>query len=260
MRKSILSILVLIAIVAGCSSIGNIRKENAEDQYEVARKLYDRGKYFQAAEAFRLMIFNFSGVSYIDSVQYFLGMCYFNDREYILGVAEFKRLVKNFPQSSLADDGQFMIGKSYYLAAPNNIGLDQTETYTAITELQNFVEDFPDSPLLDEGKQLLAECRAKITKKLYESGLQYYKMGMHQAARVYFEDIISERQSPEWRGCSLYLLAEMDIKEHKYADAALKLNNFLQTFPGHKWEHKAKKKLEEIQSEVDQSAVASDTI
>lgn len=260
MRRSILAILVLIAIIAGCSSIGNVRQDNAEDQYAVAKKLYDRGKYFNAAEAFRLMIFNYSGVSYIDSVQYLLGMCYFNDHEYILAVAEFKRLVKNFPQSSLADDGQFMIGKCYYLAAPDNTGLDQSETYTAITELENFVEDFPQSPLIDEGKQLLAECNAKITKKLYESGLQYYKMGMRPAARVYFEDIISERQSPEWRGCALYMLAEIDIKEHKYTDAALKLNNFLQTFPGHKWAKKAREKLEEVQTEADQSAVASDTI
>jgi outer membrane protein assembly factor BamD len=260
MRKSIISILILIAVVAGCSTIGNVRKDNAVDQYEVARKLYDRGKYFQAAEAFRLMIFNYSGVSYIDSVQYLLGMCYFNDEEYILAVAEFRRLVKNFPQSSLADDGQLMIGKCYHLAAPDNTGLDQSETFTAITELENFVEDFPQSPLLSEGKQLLAKCKAKITKKLYESGLQYYRMGMDKAARVYFEDIISEHQSPEWRGCALYMLAEIDIKEHKYADAALKLSNFLQTFPGHKWEKKAREKLEEVQSEADESAVASDTI
>jgi len=260
MHRSFLAIVILILIVAGCSSIGNIRKDNAEDQYETARSLYERGKYFQAAEAFRLMIFNYSGVSYIDSVQYFLGMCYFNDYDHILAVSEFRRLVKNFPKSPLADDGQLMICKCFYLAAPNNTGLDQTETHTAITEIKNFIEDFPQSPLIEEAQVMLAECRGKITKKLFESGQQYYRMGMYTSARVYFEEIVAEYESPQWRGCALYLLAEIDAKQDKYADAELKLNNFLQAFPGHKWEKKARSKLEKIQSETDHSPVASDTI
>ena len=120
MRNFILFVTVLTLLVVGCSSTGKLTKDNAEDQYATAQDLYERGKYYQAAEAFRLIVFNYSGVSFIDSVQYYLGMCYYNDEDYILAVAEFRRLTRNFPHSSLADDGQLMIGKCYYLSAPKN--------------------------------------------------------------------------------------------------------------------------------------------
>jgi len=258
MRIRVPVFLLLILIVAGCSNIGNVRRENPEDQYEVARSLYDRGKYYHAGEAFRLMLFNFSGVSYIDSVQYYLGMCYFHDEDYILAASEFRRLVKNFAQSSLADDGQLMIGKCYFLASPENVGLDQTDTYTAISEFENFVEDFPNSDLIPEANELLRECRGKIAKKEYKTGEQYFRMGMNGSARVYLEHVVTDSESLEWRGRSLYILAEIDEKEEKYDDAVAKLTNFLQAFPGHEWENKAKSKLEKIKS-LSGGSVASDS-
>lgn len=257
MRNFILFVTVLTLLVVGCSSTGKLTKDNAEDQYATAQDLYERGKYYQAAEAFRLIVFNYSGVSFIDSVQYYLGMCYYNDEDYILAVAEFRRLTRNFPHSSLADDGQLMIGKCYYLSAPKNTGLDQSDTYTAISELENFIEDFPQSELIGEAEELLAKCNARIAEKTFKSGEQYYKMGMHKAARVYLESVVTDFESPEWRGCALYVLARMDRKEEKYEDSEAKLTNLLQTFPGHKWEHKAEKLLEKVHEQRGTSQQAS---
>jgi outer membrane protein assembly factor BamD len=256
MRLSLVIFLVLL-LVAGCASTKKIGKGTADEQYELARKLYERGKYTDAEEAFRLLVFNHSGVSYIDSVQYFLGMCYFDDEYYILAVSEFRRLVKNFPHSTLADDGQLMIGKSYYLSAPGNVGLDQSDTYTAVTELENFIEDYPQSPLIDEATSLLRECKSKIAHKIYKSGEQYYKMGMKTAARVYLEEVVTDFESPEWRGCALYLLAKIDQSEDKLEDSEAKLTNLLREFPHHKWERKAENLLEDVRDDLGRSSSAS---
>lgn len=246
-------ILILLMIAAGCSSVGKINKDNAEDQYATAKKLYDEGKYYHAAEAFRLMIFNFSGVSYIDSVQYYLGMCYFSDEDYILAVSEFKRLARNFPYSPLADDAQLKVGECYYMNAPDNVGLDQTDTYAAISELENFIEDYPNSSLLQEATGLLDKCRARIAQKTYKNGEQYYKMGNYRSARIYLERVVTDFTSEEWRGCALYKLAEIDAKEEKYEDAAAKLSNLITTFPGHKWEEDAQELLQEVQTKAGDS-------
>jgi outer membrane protein assembly factor BamD len=259
MLKSGLLAFLGIVLFAGCSSVGNLRRDSAQDQYELARELYARGKYYNAAEAFRYVIFNFSGVSYIDSVQYYLGMCYYNDEDYILAVAEFRRLVQSFPQSTLADDGQFMIGKCYYLSAPDNVGLDQTDMYTAISELENFVEDYPQSPLMAEGSDLLLQCKGRIAQKTFKAGEQYYRMGMHEAARIYLQSVVTDFEHAEWRGCSLFLLAKLDEDEGKLADAESKLLNFIQEFPGHKWEKKAKDELEGIRIRSSSESVASES-
>ena len=261
MNKSIVTavlLLILIASLVGCSSTGSLRQDSAEDQYELAKNLYERGKYYKAADAFRVVIFNYSGVSYIDSVQYYLGMCYFNDDDYILAVAEFRRLVRNFPHSPLADDAQLMIAKCYYLSAPKNIGLDQSDTYTAITELENFIEDFPQSPLLNEANELLNLCRSKIAKKIFKNGEQYYKLGNYKSARIYLEKVVTDFQSSEWRGCALYLLAAIDEKQNKFEDAEAKLANFLEVFHGHKWEKKATSKLDKIRTKLGNTSARSD--
>jgi outer membrane protein assembly factor BamD len=259
MNRAILITTILFLLLAGCSSTIGVRQDTAEGQYAKAMDLYNRGKYYHASEAFRLLIFNYSGVSYIDSVQYYLGMCYFNDEDYILAVAEFRRLVKNFPNSPLADDGQLMIGKGYFLSAPRNEGLDQSDTYTAINEIENFIEDFPLSPLQDEAVDLLAQCRARIAKKTFKTGEQYFKIGNYESARIYLEQVVTEFEAPEWRGCALYLLAAIDEKQKKYEDSASKLGNFLEEFPGHKWEKKAKSKLEDVQSLLGDTSVVSDS-
>ncbi len=247
MCKEITTAAILLLLI-GCSSVGKIRQGDAESQYRKAMELYERGKYFAASEAFRLMIFNYSGVSYIDSVQYHLGMCYFSDEDYILASAEFRRLVRNFPTSELADDGQLMIGKCYYRSAPKDVGLDQSDTYTAIAELEDFAEDFPQSPLRSEAADLLARCRSKIAMKIFRNGEQYYRLGNYESARIYLERVITEFESPEWRGCALYLLALMDEKDGKHDDASAKLENLLREFPDHKWHDKAESMLNEIQS------------
>jgi outer membrane protein assembly factor BamD len=259
MSRKTVAIGVLLLLLAGCSSTGKIRQSDAESQYEKAMELYNRGKYYQASEAFRLMVFNYSGVSYVDTVQYYLGMCHFNSEDYILAVAEFRRLVRNFPNSALADDGQLLIAKCYYLSAPENVGLDQSDMYTAIVELENFIEDFPQSPLQDEASDLLAKCRARIAKKTFKSGEQYFKMGRYESARIYLESVVTDFDSPEWKGCALYLLARIDEEEDKLGDASAKLENLLREFPGHKWQKKAKSMLEKMQSPSEDSSVVSDS-
>ncbi|MCK4656599.1 MAG: outer membrane protein assembly factor BamD [candidate division Zixibacteria bacterium] len=260
MNRAILTTIILFLLLTGCSSTIGVRQDTAEGQYEKAMELYNRGKYYHASEAFRLLIFNFSGVSYIDSVQYYLGMCYFNDEDYILAVAEFRRLVRSFPNSPLADDGQLTIGKCYFLSAPRNTGLDQSDTYMAINEVENFIEDFPLSPLQSEAADLLAQCRARIAKKTFKNGEQYYKIGNYESARIYLEQVVTEFESPEWRGCALFVLAVIDEKQKKYDDSASKFGNFIETFPGHKWEKKAKSKLEDVQSLLGDTSVVSDSI
>lgn len=251
MLNRIAALIVILMIVAvGCSRVGNVKRANADDQYAVAKKLYEEEKYYHAAEAFRLLIFNFSGVSYIDSVQYYLGMCYYNDKDYILAVSEFRRLMKNFPYSPLADDAQLKIGECYFKNAPDNVGLDQSDTYAAISELENFIEDYPNSPLIVDAAELLEQCRARIAEKTFRNGEQYFKMGNYRSARIYLEKVVTDFESPEWRGCALYRLAQIDLKQEKYEDAAAKLSNLISTFPGHKWENDARDLLREVQAHV----------
>ncbi len=224
--------------------------DTPDDQYQYAKKLYSEGKYTQALEAFQTVIFRFHGTSLSDSVVFYQGMCHYNEKEYVLAVGEFNRLVQNYPSSPLADQAQYMVAKSYFEDAPNNVGLEQDEIKDAIRITQNFLEDYPNSPYRANARVLLDSCNARLAEKDYKNGMVYYKIGDRRAARIYFEDVVTNYTVPEWVGKALYMIAEIDFKEKKYDDAKAKLKNFINAFPQHEWIEKAKEKYAEVVAKI----------
>lgn len=241
---------VIIASLIGCAAHQALVVTDARSQYDAARALYDRGRYDEAVMEFQKVMFNYPGLSYIDSVQYWLGMSYYGRDDQHLAIAEFRHLMSNFPSSKLTDDAQFMIGKSFFEAAPNHVGLDQSDNESAIKELTAFLEDCPSSDRRKEGELLLSNAIGKMAEKQFRSGKQYYRMGNRVSARLYLEDVIKEypesREIPE----ALFLLAKIDEKEHKYADARDKLNNLIKVFPKSEYSGKAADMKQELEIKI----------
>lgn len=224
--------------------------DTPEDQYEYAKMLYEKGNYYLATEAFQTVIFRFHGTSLADSVAFYVGMCYYNQKEYLLAVGEFKRLRLNYPSSPLVDEAHYMIAKSYFQDTPHNIGLEQEGVKDAIREIENFFEDFPNSPFTQNARDLLDSCYCRQAHKNYKSGEVYFKLGDLRAAKIYLEDVVTKYSCTEWVGKSLFRLAEIDCKQDNYTESKAKLKNFLNAFPEHEWNEKATKKLEDVEKEI----------
>ena len=244
------AITFLMIMLLACAS-GKVKIfDNPEDQFEYAKMLYEKGDYYLAAEAFQTVIFRFHGTSLADSVTFYMGMCYYNQEDYLLAVGELKRLRLNYPNSPLADDAHYMIAKSYFQDAPNNIGLEQDGIKDAIREIENFFEDFPNSPFHQNARVLLDSCYCREAHKNYQNGEVYYKLGDYRAAKVYLEDVVTKYSCNEWVGKALYRLAEIDCKQENFSESKAKLKNFLNAFPDHEWAGKAAKKLEDVEKKI----------
>jgi outer membrane protein assembly factor BamD len=244
------AITIFILLLLACAS-GKVEiYDTPGDQYEYAKKLYAEESYTSAAEAFQTVIFRFHGTSLADSVTYYIGMCYYNQKDYILAVSEYKRLRSNYPNSPLADDAHYMIAKSYFMDSPNNVGLEQDAIKDAIREVDNFFEDFPNSPFRQNARDLLDSCYSRIAHKDYENGEVYFKLSDYRAAKVYFEEVVTKHNKSKWVGKALFRLAEIDMKEKNYDDSKTKFTNFLNAFPDHEWAEKAKNKLNKVQEKI----------
>jgi outer membrane assembly lipoprotein YfiO len=137
-------ILGLTLLLAGCAARqATVGATGAREQYELAMKTYEQQHYDEAILEFQKVLYNYPGLSYVDSVQFWLAMSYYGREDFHLGIPEFRRLITNFPNSELIDDAAFMIGKSYFDAAPKNVGLDQTDAENAIKELTAYLDDYP---------------------------------------------------------------------------------------------------------------------
>jgi outer membrane protein assembly factor BamD len=235
-------------VIAGCAAKQvSTMAPDARSQYVRATELFNRHHFDEAVVEFQKVLYNYPGLSYVDSAQYWYAMCYYSREDYHLAVPEFRRLITNFPNSALIDDAAFMIGKSYYEAAPKNVGLDQSDTENAIRELTTFLEDYPNSDRFQEGELLLSEAIEKTVEKEFRSGRQYFRMSNLISSRIYLEDVVKEHPEAKCIPEALFLLARIDEKQSKYSDARDKLNNLINAFPKSEYATKAadlKKKME----------------
>lgn len=252
MKKLFCLIMLVLAaaILAGCAAKNSTTTLDPRLAYEEAKKNVEDGKFTQAQNLLQRIVFSSPGLSYIDSVQYYFAMSYYGNADYHLGVAEFRRLIQSFPRSALVDDAQFMVGKSYFDAAPGNVGLDQTDTENAIREFKDFIQDYPNSDRRAEGELMLSRAIERMVEKQFRAARQYFKMGNRVSARIYFESLITEYPESGYTPEALYYLAQIDEKEAKYIDARDKLNNLVATFPNSAFAPKAAKMKAKMDAKI----------
>ncbi len=244
----------LAALLAGCAANNATSNIDPRPAYEQAVAKINDGKFMDAQNILQRLILSHPGLSYIDSVQYYFGMSYYGNEDFHLAVAEFRRLITSFPRSALVDDAQFMVGKSYFDSAPGNVGLDQTDTQSAIRELKAFLEDYPGSDRRTEGELMLSRAYERLVEKQFRAARQYFRMGNRVSARIYFEDLITEYPESGYTAEALFVLAQIDEKELKFTDARDKLNNLVATFPNSTFVPKAVKMKAKLETKIAEAA------
>ena len=241
-------ILLVIPLLAfnGCGSDNVKPVEDARTQFEKATKLYNKGKYYQAEIEFQHFIYNYPGNTAVDTAQYYLGMCYYKDKDYALGAGEFKKLLTSFPASAFADDAQFRLAMCHYFQSPG-FALDQTDTIIAIEEFLNFLDNYPLSDLADSVSANLIELRNKLAKKSFNTARLYQKMNRTEPAIVYYNKVIDNYTDSPYAAESLYRKGECFKKLGKFSQAADALLEFVDNNKDHKYYEKAVAMLREME-------------
>ena len=111
MTRHRIIILIGVAVVIGFTGCAPALKGVAptpEEQYARAKNQYDKEHYVRATEEFQKLIFNYPGVTMVDTAQFYLAMSYFQNDEYELASVEFNRLMMNYPRSDFADEAQYI--------------------------------------------------------------------------------------------------------------------------------------------------------
>jgi len=246
-----IAVLIVISIAAGCGAPGVRLETSAQDQFDLAKKEYDKKHWLKSIEGFQKVIFNFPGADIVDTAQYYLSMSYFNNKEYELSAVEFQRLMTNYPQSAYYDEAQYMNGVSYLENTPGNFALDQEDLKRAIQVLQDFIIDNPDSPLVEEARQVILEGRTKLARKEYENGMLYFKLKQFKSAGIYFQMVIDEYTDTRYAAMSQYRVAEIDYKKKAYAESLIKFNNFITVYPESEMVPDAEEYVEKINSRLE---------
>jgi len=253
-----LLVLTLITVITSCGAGGSSANAlTAEEQFARAQKLYKRKKYFESAEEFQKVVYNYPGANIIDTAQFYLAKSYLEDEQYELAAVEFERLVKNYPRSDFAPDSRFLAGYARYLAAPKHYGLDQTELRNAIRMMEDFVVDYPDSRMVPKAKEALNEAYTRLAKKVFKSAMVYVHMGAYESALIYFQRVLDEHPGTAFAPLALLEMGKVQFKMNELTKAATTLNTFLAKYPDHVRAREAQKELKKVESKLAKEAPAT---
>jgi tol-pal system protein YbgF len=105
-----------------------------EAQYQAARQLYTAGDVLGAIKAFSRFIERYPDHELASNCQYWLGECYYDQKNYSSALAEFRKVVDYYPSSPKAPDAAYKVGLCYH-----KTGLDTQ----ARTELELIHKHYP---------------------------------------------------------------------------------------------------------------------
>lgn len=190
---------------------------------------YNKGRYLDAVDKLEVFLINHAGSALADSAQYMLGECHFQLKEYIIAGSEYQKLVAQYPQSPLAEVGEYKEGLSYYMLSPK-YSLDQDYTNKAVDTFQLFIEDYPNSDMVGEATKMIEKCRDKLAHKQFDSGRLYQKMKEYTAARIYYDLVLNNYYDTPYAAKAQYYKANSFERQKQWENAIKEYTVFLDKF------------------------------
>lgn len=230
-------------------SISRILK-NPDPAYKlrVAEQFFVKKKYSKAQQVYEDVMPYYKTGKEFEDIYYKYAYCAYYQGDYMNSENLFKSYLEIFPNSSKAEEVDYMRAYSYYKQSPKP-ELDQTSTVKAMGMMQTFINTHPGSTRNKEANEIIDICRAKLETKDYKAALLYYDIGQFRAAGVAFTTLLNtypeSLKADEYKLMIIkayYKFAEMSIEEKKierFEQVVSECYDFTDRFPESKFKKDA---------------------
>ena len=169
----------------------------ARDKLALADRLFERGKFSDAAVEYKDFLTTFAGDDRSDYAQFRLSESYRLDKQYALAEVEYRIVITEFSYSQYVDDAFYLEAVSALRQAPR-IERDQSKAYEALARVQRFLEMFPSSDRAAEAKATLGEIQNRLARKEFMNARLYVSKKAHDAALIYLDKVIVTYPETVW--------------------------------------------------------------
>jgi len=118
-----------------------------QDSYMKAFGLFSSNNYGGAIAAFEAFIKSHPDSEYAGNAQYWIGECYYTQRDYTRGLEAFNKVVEKYPKGKKVPDALLKVGYSL-------ISLNEPEKARAV--LETLVEKYPKTPAAAKARERLS--------------------------------------------------------------------------------------------------------
>ena len=195
-----------LSFFISCSEYNKVLKGSDYNlKFDKAIEYYKNDQCYKSLPLLEELMSYFRMTSKGEDVYYYYAKNQYCMGDFYLAGYYFKRFVKNFPQSSRAEECAFNSAVCLMMNSPDYY-LDQSESYKAIDEFQLFLSKYPNSFLVDSCNNMVANLRARLERKSFEKGKLYFRMEKFRSAIIALNTTILEFPNTQYKEEVLYLI------------------------------------------------------
>jgi len=239
--------IVTTVAVSACAA----RKQpNGENYYVQATEEYNSHFYQPAIADYQKLIDEYPFSPYAEEAELNIGLAYYKQHDFAEAVGSLNDFLRMHPTSKHLDVASYYLAMAHYvqMGRPDQ---DQTHTELALKQFQSIEQRFPESDFAALAHEQIEICREMLARHEYLIGDFYYSRANYKASESRMAELMALYPDTPIAPEALYDLAETLQKQGKKYSAAQAYTALKQSYPNTRYAAVATKELSKLHQSVD---------
>lgn len=220
-----------LLLAAGCSWLKPTPTPilPADELYKLGEENLDKRLYEDARQNFKKIVERYPESSFAPRARFLLGEAYYREAEFDKAIKEFEVFMSFYPRHQIADLVQYRLAMAHYDQV-KPIEQDQTVAARALDQFRKLVKEYPESRYATDSLAKIDICRGRLAQKEVWVATYYFNQGNAGAARQRLELVLREYPRTLVIPETLWLLANVNLREGKPEEARALLRRLEQEY------------------------------
>ncbi len=201
-----------------------------DELYQLGENQLEHREYDKARENFKRVVERHPDSSFAPRSRFLIGEAFYREGEFDKAIKEFETFISFYPRHQIADLVQYRLAMAYYDQI-KPIEQDQALATKALDQFRKLVKDYPESRYASDALAKIDICRGRIAQKELWVATYYFNQGNPGAARQRLDLVLKEYPRTLVIPEALWLLAEVNTREGKDAEARVLLQRLQNDYP-----------------------------
>jgi outer membrane protein assembly factor BamD len=243
----IIASVFVLLVSSGCATR---KPPSGENYYVQATREYNQHFYQPAIADYQKLIDEYPFSPYAEEAEINIGLAYYKLHDYAEAVGSLNDFMRMHPTSKQLDIASYYLAMADYdqMGRPDQ---DQTHTELALKQFQSIEQRFPESDFAALAHEQIEICREMLGRHEYLIGDFYYNRANYKASESRMAELMALYPDTPIAPDALYHLAQTLEKQGKRYSAAQAYTALKQDYPKTKYAAIADNELNKLHQSVD---------
>lgn len=234
-------------VLAGCAAR---KPPSGENYYVKATEEYTSHFYQPAIADYQKLIDQYPFSPYAEEAELNIGLAYYKSHDYAESIGSLNDFIRMHPTSKHIEEASYYLAMAHYdqIGRPDQ---DQTHTELALEQLQSIERRFPESDFAQLAHEQIAICREMLARHEYIIGDFYYTRANYKASESRMAELMALYPETPIAPDALDQLGMTLEKQGKKYSAAQAFTALKQDYPKTKFAADADQELKKLNQPID---------